>query len=112
MANLVNQGARKKPHPLFKKLTMFGDFINSSSEGDELLDWPNSQTCMQSCPACAAYFVGFVNKHNSLTLEQIQHSAPLTKELHVLSFRNFQKQLPLFHVGPGLWVNADCGYRH
>ena len=55
---------------------------SSSVEGDEQLDWPNSQTTMELCPACVAYFLGVDHKHNSFLLGLIQPSSPTTKELH------------------------------
>ena len=33
---------------------------NSLVEGDEQPDWPNSQSSMECCHACATYFLGFV----------------------------------------------------
>ena len=52
---------------------------SSSVEADEQLDWPNSQTTMELCPACVAYFWGVDHKHNSFLLGP---SSPTTKELH------------------------------
>ena len=52
---------------------------SSLVEGDAQLDWPNRQTCMECCHACAAYFFGGCQKHNSLPLGPIQPSSPLLK---------------------------------
>ena len=54
-------------------------------EGDELTDWPKSQTGREQCYACAAYFLWVCHKHNSLPPGPIQPSSPSTKELHVLA---------------------------
>ena len=55
--------------------------MGSLVEGDKQLDQSNSQSCMESFHASAAYFSS-CHKHNSLPLGPIQPSSPSTKELH------------------------------
>ena len=60
---------------------------SSLVEGDEQLDQPNSQTCMEWCHASAAYIFLICHKHISLPLGQVQPSSPLTTtEIHGYSF--------------------------
>ena len=64
---------------------------SSLVEGDEELDQPNSQTCMELYHVWIAYYVWIFNKHNSLPLGPMQLSSPSTKDLHdhyVLSLDN------------------------
>ena len=37
-------------------------------EMNNLLDWPNSQTLMEYCGACAEYFLGGLSKTHVLTI--------------------------------------------
>ena len=56
---------------------------SSLVEGDEQLDRPNSQTCMEWYDVSAAYFVWICHKHNCFPLGPIEPSSPSTRELHV-----------------------------
>ena len=72
--------------------------LSSIAEGDEPLDWPNSQTILELCHACVASIILVQQKHNSFLLGPIQPSsycgAPCQIWSHWTRASRIQRSMP------------------
>ena len=81
LASSFDAQTRAHTHWLSNWFTQENELERSSLvEGDEQLDWPNSQACIKWYRVSADYFVWICLKQ--LTLGPIQPSSPPTIELH------------------------------